>query len=104
LFKLVSNIAAQNSLAIKNLSQGDMVETTLPARYQQTKIVLEAEGYYPNYIRFKKELFEKKAILKVESETVKLNVNSLGERKIQIFLSFTDYATNKDEYEKILQK
>ncbi len=104
LFKLVSNIAEQNNLVIKNLSQGEVVETTAPSKFLQTKILLEIEGFYPNYIRFKNELVKQKPILRVESESIKLNVGLTGERKINISINFIDYSVNKQEYENVLQK
>ena len=90
LFKLISNIAAQNNMVIKNLSQGEVTETTTPAKFMQTKILLEMEGFYPNYIRFKNELSKQREILRIESEDIKLNLGSSGERKININLNFID--------------
>ncbi len=104
LFKLISDVAEKNSLIIRNLSQGDTVESATPATHLQTRIMLELEGYYPNYMRFKKELSLKKPILKIDSEAVKLKIGPNGERRIGVSLSFMDYAVEKQEYEKALEK
>jgi hypothetical protein len=103
LFKLVSTLTEQNNLVIKNLSQGETIETTSPSRFLQTKIVLEAEGSYPSYIRFKQELHQQKPILSIEEEVVKLKYDVNGERKIDIKISFYDYSVDKREYEKVLE-
>lgn len=103
LFKLVSGLAASNSLVIKNLSQGETIETTSPSRFLQTKILLEAEATYASYLNFKQELHNQKPILSVEEETIKLKYTPEGERKIDIKLSFYDYSVDKREYEKVLE-
>jgi hypothetical protein len=103
LFKLISSLAAQNSLVIKNLSQGETVETTSPSRFLQTKIFLEAEATYASYLKFKQELQNQKPILSIEEETIKLKYTPEGERKIDIKLSFYDYSVDKREYEKVLE-
>ncbi len=104
LFKLISNLAAQNNLIINNLSQGETIENTNPAKYQETKILLDMEGYYGNYISFIKALNDQKPLLRVDSENTKLVTTKNGERKLQIKLNLVDYAIQKDEYEKILSK
>lgn len=104
LFKLVSNIAEANNLIIKNLSQGEIIETTSPAKYTQTNILLEIEGFYPNYMKFKNQLAAEKPMIRIESENVSLHISSTGERRIGVDLSFIDYSVQKQEYEKILQK
>ena len=104
LFKLVSTLAEQNNLIIKNLSQGETIETTSPAKYTQTKILLEVEGFYPNYIKFLRQLEEARPLIRISDEDLKLFVNSAGERKLNVNLNFIDYSVEKQEYEKVLQK
>jgi hypothetical protein len=104
LFKLLSTLAEQNNLVIRNLSQGEVIETTSPAKFLQTKILLEIVGFYPNYIKFLKGLESAKPLIKVESEDLKLSIDDAGQRALQVSLSFIDYSVQKQEYEKILQK
>lgn len=104
MFKLISNIAAQNGMVIKNLSQGTITETTTPAKFLQTNVLLEMEGFYPDYMNFKKELVKQKDILRIDSEVIKLTFGNNGERKINISVNFIDYSIEKQEYEKVLQK
>lgn len=104
LFKLVSGLAAQNRLIIKNLSQGEVIETITPAKFYQTKILLEMEGLYPSYMEFIKELERQKPLMNIESEELKLSTDSSGKRKLEISISFIDYSVKKEEYEEILQK
>jgi len=103
-FKLISNVAAENNLVIKNLSQNGFVEVTTPANFGQTIISLEMEGHYPNYMKFKQEMAKEKPVLRIEAENIKLHLGKTGERRISIGLSFIDYSVQKNEYEDILHK
>jgi hypothetical protein len=103
LFKLISVLAEKNNLIIKNLSQGEIIETTSPAKFLQTKILLEVEGFYPNYVKFLNELDQSKPLIRVGSEDLKLFVSAAGERKLNVTLDFIDYSVEKQEYEKVLQ-
>ncbi len=104
LFKLISNLAAENNLVIKNLTLGKTTEINNPALHTQNEILLEIEGFYPNYLRFKRALSKEKPIIRVQAELVKLLLTKEGDRKIEISLSFNDYSITKGEYEEILQK
>lgn len=104
LFKLVSNLATNNSLVIKNISKGVTNKINNPTRYIQSTVFLEIEGFYSNYINFKQQLAKNKSILRIDSEKIKLKKDKFGERSLSINIALSDFSVNKEGYEELLNK
>lgn len=104
LFNLISNLATDNSLIIRNINKGISNKINEPIRYIKNTVFLEIEGFYSNYILFKKQMMENKSILKIESEKITLKKDKFGERRLIINLIITDFAINKEGYEELLKK
>ncbi len=102
LFRILSVLAAENNLAVKNITKGNSEDITSPANYQKNSVLLEIDGIYANYIAFKIALLRQKPILTINSEKVKVITTSYGERKLSIKLEITDYSVDKKIYQDLL--
>lgn len=103
IFKQITQIASEYGLIIKNLNQTNRKNLDKPIKHSEVEILLEMNGYYPNYVSFKKKLAMQKPYLKTNREILLLNFNKSGERRIDITLALTDYAIEKEKYKEIVQ-
>ncbi len=104
LFRVISSIASDKSLAVKSITKGNSEEFSKPAPYQKSKVIVEIDGIYGNYAEFKQELMRLKPILTINSEKIKVTTSSYGERGLSFTLEITDYSVDKKSYEELLEK
>jgi hypothetical protein len=104
LFNLISTIAERYSLTLINITKGATRSFNNPVPHNKITVLVELESSYPQYLKFKKELFEKKTILRVLSENIKLDKNPFTEKKLRIKLILEDYSIDKEGYEGIIAK
>ncbi|MDX1949093.1 MAG: hypothetical protein SFT90_01170 [Rickettsiales bacterium] len=102
LFRILSVLASENNLAVKNITKGNTEDISLPANHQKNSVFLEIDGIYANYISFKLALLEQKPVLTINSEKIEVTTTSYGERKLSIKLEITDYSVDKKIYKDLL--
>lgn len=104
LFNLITTLAESNNLVISDISQGKLMELKKPIQYFKNTVTLEIEGYYRNFVDFKRQLHAKKPILTVESEVISLKNTQYGDRKLKIQINLSDYSLETENYEKMLRE
>jgi hypothetical protein len=102
IFKQITVLASEDNLIIKNINIVNRKDLDKPVNHSEIQMLLELEGYYANYINFKKKLAEQKPFIRIDKENLLLDFNSNEDRKIAISVELTDFAIERQDYEKIL--
>lgn len=111
LFKLISQLADDSNIYIRQISKDNVVKAPkTEAEPQQVKkfiespITLVMTGTFKDYLAFKQELLIQKPVLKIDIEQI--NINKIGDDKssINILLKITDFVTDKQDFENVISK
>jgi Tfp pilus assembly protein PilO len=108
LFKLISQMAEKNALNLKQINKQNAPVTEADKqqqqKFQESPLTLEIDGKFADYLAFKRDMFEEKPVLRIDTEVIQLNKISETNTLIGIAIRLTDFVINKQEFQRIINK